>query len=74
MRSPKTDEREMELKMVTHKFLGKVQITEACMALQALNTDPSTIYVEYDDDIREVSKSLIVDFDHEDHVCDQAKA
>jgi len=51
---------------VTHEFLGEVEITEECLALQALSTDPSTIYVEYDDDIREVSKSLIIELKQED--------
>jgi len=46
---------------VIHKFLGKVQITTECLALQALSTDPSTIYIYYDEDVREVSKSLIIE-------------
>lgn len=58
----------MQSKVITHKFLGKVEITEECLALQALSTDLSTVYVEYDGDIREVSKSLILELKDEENV------
>ena len=43
-----------------HKNLGEVEYTEACRFLQLTNPDPSSIFVEHDGDIKEVTKSLVV--------------
>lgn len=42
-----------------HKFLGPVVITEQCMQLQVKNPDPSTIFVEFEGEVREVTKNLL---------------
>lgn len=42
-----------------HKYLGEVSITEACNYLQATNPDPSSMFVEHDGDLKEVTKSLV---------------
>ncbi len=43
-----------------HKNLGEVEYTKACQFLQLTNPDPSSIFVEHDGDIKEVTKSLVV--------------
>lgn len=50
---------------VTHRHLGKVEITLKCMMLQKINTDPSSVYVEHDGEVIEVSKSLIEELKEE---------
>ena len=42
-----------------HSIFGRVEITEACLQLQRLNPDPSSIFVEHDGDVKEVTKSLV---------------
>lgn len=44
---------------VWHSSLGEVVITDQCRELQKLNLDPSTLFVEYEGQIREVTKSLV---------------
>lgn len=43
----------------THRYLGQVRITEACLALQAIEADPGVVYIEHKGGIRGVSKSLV---------------
>ncbi len=43
----------------THKLLGAVKITECCKELQALNPDATSMFVEHNGEIKEVSKSLV---------------
>jgi hypothetical protein len=45
-----------------HKFLGKVEVTDACRELNRNNPDKTTIFIEYEDDVREVTKNLIKEF------------
>jgi hypothetical protein len=47
-------------KATQHKNLGEVFITLECLALQVQNCDPSSIFVEHDGEIKEVSRSMIV--------------
>ena len=44
---------------VTHKNLGECVINMECLAMQLRNTDPSSVFVEHDGDIKEVSRSMI---------------
>lgn len=44
----------------THKNLGTVFITVDCLALQLQNPDPTSIFVEHNGEIKEVSRSLMV--------------
>ena len=46
-------------KRVYHKNLGEVIITIPCLRMQLMNSDPSSIFVEHDGDIKEVSRSMI---------------
>lgn len=43
-----------------HKNLGEVTINLECLAMQIQNCDPTTIFVEHDGEIKEVSRSMIV--------------
>ena len=43
-----------------HKNLGEVTINMECLAMQIQNCDPTTIFVEHDGDIKEVSRSMII--------------
>lgn len=42
-----------------HKNLGDVFITIDCLAMQLRNPDPTSIFVEHDGEIKEVSRSMI---------------
>lgn len=42
-----------------HKKLGEVQITETCLAMQKLSCDHTSIYVEHNGEVKEVSKNLV---------------
>jgi hypothetical protein len=42
-----------------HYGLGQIKITDDCIHMQELNPDPTSIFVEYDSEIREVSKNCI---------------
>lgn len=44
---------------VTHKFLGAAYITEACLAMQSMNPDTTSTYIEHDGEVKEVTKSLV---------------
>jgi hypothetical protein len=44
---------------VTHRNLGECIINMECLAMQLRNADPSSIFVEHDGDIKEVSRSMI---------------
>ena len=43
-----------------HKNLGEVIYSEACQFMQLTNPDPTSIFIEHDGDIKEVSKQLVV--------------
>ena len=42
-----------------HKSLGKVKITQECLYLQSKNDDPTAVFVEHDNEIKEVSKHMV---------------
>ena len=42
-----------------HKNLGDVFITIDCLALQLQNADPTSIFVEHNGEIKEVSRGMI---------------
>lgn len=44
-----------------HKNLGEVSITDEAIALQAVNCDPSSVFVEHDSEVLEVSRSMVLD-------------
>ena len=44
---------------VKHHNLGDVLITADCLALQQLNPDPTSIFIEHDGEIKEVSRALL---------------
>lgn len=43
----------------THKFLGIVEINEECLKLYADSPDPTSMFVLHNNQIKEVSKSLV---------------
>lgn len=47
------------MKSLIHKNLGNVYITDHCIFLQERNPDPTSIFVEHDDEIKEVCKHLL---------------
>jgi hypothetical protein len=44
-----------------HKNLGPVVFTEACEHLQKTNPDSSSVFVEHDGEVMEVSKSMVAE-------------
>jgi hypothetical protein len=44
---------------VTHQNLGECIINMECLAMQLRNADPTSIFVEHDGDIKEVSRAMI---------------
>ena len=44
---------------VWHVYLGECRITPETQELQSLNPDPSSFFVEFEGEIREVTKSLL---------------
>lgn len=42
-----------------HKILGEVKVTDACRELNRTNPDRTSIFVEYEDETREVTRALI---------------
>jgi hypothetical protein len=44
---------------MTHQNLGECTINMECLAIQARNADPTSIFVEHDGDIKEVSRAMI---------------
>jgi hypothetical protein len=51
---------DFKLGKATHRNLGVVEITEACLFMQDCNPDASTLYVEHDGDIKEVSHNMMI--------------
>lgn len=45
----------------THKSLGIVFVTVECLAMQLRNLDPTSIFVEHDGEIKEVSRTMMED-------------
>lgn len=45
----------------THKSLGTVFVTTECLAMQLQNPDQTSIFVEHDGEIKEVSRAMMVD-------------
>jgi len=52
----------MKNRIVKHKNLGIVVITDDCLTLQKENSDKTTLFIEYGIEIREVSKDLIEEY------------
>ena len=46
-----------------HKNLGYGKITDACLAMQASNPDPTSIFIEHAGEVIEVSKQLVTVID-----------
>ncbi len=44
---------------VTHRHLGPCLVTEACEYLQRTNPDTTSMYVEHDGELKEVTKALV---------------
>lgn len=44
---------------VIHSNLGEALITDACRYLQATNPDSSSVYIEHEGDVKEVTKNLV---------------
>jgi hypothetical protein len=42
-----------------HKNLGEVFVTVDCLALQLQNPDPTSLFVEHDGEIKEVSRAMM---------------
>ncbi len=42
-----------------HKNLGEVFVTVDCLALQLQNPDPTSIFVEHNGEIKEVSRAMM---------------
>ena len=42
-----------------HRNRGRCVFTETCARLQSLNPDPSSIFVEIDGDVQEVTAALV---------------
>ena len=50
---------------VTHRNLGECIINMECLAMQLRNADPTSIYVEHDGDLKEVSRAMISEMNKE---------
>ena len=59
MRSAGGYEMNIEKGYYRHKNLGIVEITDECLFLQEKNSDPTSVYVMKDNDIREVSLNCL---------------
>jgi hypothetical protein len=44
-----------------HKNLGEVSITDQTLVLQAMNGDPSSVFVEHGGEVLEVSAAMVLD-------------
>ena len=42
-----------------HSCLGSVEITDECLVMQAMNPDPTSMFVEHAGEIKEVSRNLV---------------
>lgn len=50
----------LEIGNYVHKHLGVVMVDDACVHLQKTNPDSSSMFVVYEEDIREVSKQCVL--------------
>jgi len=50
------------MRILHHKLLGEVKITDACAEMNKTNPDKTSVFVEYEDDIREVTRNLIIEY------------
>lgn len=50
---------QMKPQKCVHKNLGDCLYTEACHYMQVRNPDSTTIFIEHEGEIKEVSKSLV---------------
>jgi hypothetical protein len=50
------------MRVLHHKLLGEVKFTEACAKMEKTNPDKTSVFVEYEDDIREVTRNLIIEY------------
>jgi hypothetical protein len=50
---------ELSVGLAAHVNLGRVKITDACMALQKANPDSTSCFVEHEGEIKEVSRLMV---------------
>lgn len=50
------------MRILHHKLLGEVKFTDACAELEKTNPDKTSVFVEYEDDIREVTRNMIIEY------------
>ena len=50
------------MRVLHHKLLGEVKFTDACAELEKTNPDKTSVFVEYEDDIREVTRNMIIEY------------
>lgn len=50
------------MRVLHHRLLGEVKFTDACAELEKTNPDKTSVFVEYEDDIREVTRNLIIEY------------
>lgn len=49
----------MQTGRAMHRNLGLVEICETCVAMQAMNPDPTSMFVKHDGDVKEVTRALV---------------
>lgn len=49
----------MQTGRAMHRNLGLVEICETCLAMQAMNPDPTSMFVKHDGDVKEVTRALV---------------
>ena len=52
----------MTERILHHRFIGEVKLTENCIELNKNNPDTTSIFVEYNNEIKEVSINLIENY------------
>lgn len=43
---------------IQHRNIGECRVTEECAYMQRLNTDPTSLFVIHDSDLKEVSRNM----------------
>lgn len=51
------------VRSVMHRHIGLCQVTETCLYMQRTNPDTTSMYVEHDGDLKEVTKALVHEID-----------
>jgi len=62
-----------EVGWLFHRQLGAVRIDSTCVTLQAQNPDSHTAFVKHNDEIREVSRALLVNVDSAEAIADEMR-